>query len=277
MGPLRAIVAALTGGFGAGNSPLPAGARVERDLAYGTDSAQCLDVYRPAGTPTGAILVVVHGGAWAIGDKANPAVVAAKVARWLPAGIIVASVNYRLLPLAGPLQQAGDVARAIAFVQKRAASWQADPARLVVVGHSTGAHLAALLAADPALREKEGAAPWLATILLDSAALDVVEIMHAPHRPFYDRAFGADEAGWQELSPLHRLRARPAPLLLVYSDARPDSAGASHRFAAAVAALGGRAEAYEVPLAHAEINAELGRVNAYTERVDAFLKSVGVP
>ena len=277
MGPLRALVAALAGGLGAGNPPLPAGARVEHDLAYGTDPAQCLDVYLPAGRPTGAILVVVHGGAWAIGDKANPTVVAAKVAHWLPAGIIVASVNYRLLPLAGPLQQAGDVARAIAFVQKRAASWQADPARLVVVGHSTGAHLAALLTADPALREKNGAAPWLATILLDSAALDVVEIMHAPHRPFYDRAFGAGEAGWQELSPLHRLRSRPEPLLLVYSDSRPDSAGASQRFAAAVAALGGRAEVHEVSLAHAEINAQLGLSNPYTQRVDAFLKSVGVP
>ena len=169
------------------------------------------------------------------------------------------------------------MARAIAFVQKRAASWQADPARLVVVGHSTGAHLAALLTADPALREKNGAAPWLATILLDSAALDVVEIMHAPHRPFYDRAFGAGEAGWQELSPLHRLRSRPEPLLLVYSDSRPDSAGASQRFAAAVAALGGRAEVHEVSLAHAEINAQLGLSNPYTQRVDAFLKSVGVP
>ena len=121
------------------------------DLAYGPEPAQCLDAYLPAGRPTGAILVIVHGGAWAIGDKANPGVVAAKVAHWLPSGVVVVSVNYRLLPLAGVLQQAGDVARAIAFVQKRAAGWQADPARLVVVGHSTGAHLAALLAADPAL------------------------------------------------------------------------------------------------------------------------------
>ena len=277
MRPLRDVVAALSRGFGGESSSLPAGARVERDLAYGTDPAQCLDVYLPAGRPTGAILVVVHGGAWAIGDKANPGVVAAKVAHWLPAGIVVASVNYRMLPVTGPLQQAGDVARAIGFVQKRAASWQADPARLVVLGHSTGAHLAALLAADPALREAEGAAPWLATILLDSAALDVVEIMRAPHRPLYDRAFGAGEAGWQELSPLHRLRARPAPLLLVHSAARPDSAGASQRFAAAVAACGGRAEVHEVSLAHAEINTQLGLGNSYTERVDVFLKSVGVP
>ena len=101
--------------------------------------------------------------------------------------------------------------------------------------------------------------------------------MRAPHRPLYDRAFGVAESGWQALSPLHRLRARPAPLLLVHSNRRQDAAGASQRFAAAVAARGGRAEVHEVALSHAEINARLGLSNAYTERVDAFLKSVGVP
>jgi len=277
MGPLRALVAMLSRGREGASVVLPAGARVEEDLAYGPEPAQCLDAYLPAGRPTGAILVIVHGGAWAIGDKANPAVVAAKVAHWLPAGIVVVSVNYRLLPRAGVLEQAGDVARAIAFVQKRASGWNADPARLALIGHSTGAHLAALLAADPALAEAQGAAPWLATVLLDSAALDVVEIMRAPHRPLYARAFGVVESGWQALSPLHRLRARPAPLLLVHSDRRQEGAGASQRFAAAVAARGGRAEVHEVALSHAEINARLGLSNEYTERVDAFLKSVGVP
>ena len=277
MRTLRALAAAPWRGRGGAAVALPAGVRVEADLAYGPEPAQSLDAYLPARRPTGAILVIVHGGAWAIGDKANSGVVAAKVAHWLPAGIVVVSVNYRLLPVAGVLQQAGDVARAIAFAQKRAAVWQADATRLVVVGHSTGAHLAALLVADPALAKAQGATPWLATVLLDSAALDVVEIMRAPHLPFYDRAFGLAEAGWQALSPLHRLRARPAPLLLVHSNQRQDAAGASQRFAAAVAALGGRAEVHEVALSHGEINSRLGLDVPYTERVDAFLKSVGVP
>ena len=195
-------------------------------------------------------------------------------AHWLPAGIVVASANYRLLPLAGPLQQAGDVARAIAFVQKQAASWRADPARLVVVGHSTGAHLAALLAADPTLAEAEGAAPWLATILLDSAALDVVELMRAPHRPLYDRAFGADEAAWQALSPLHRLRARPAPLLLVHSDRAAGCGGCVATLCRRRGGPGGRAEVHEVALSHAEINAQLGLGNAL-HRAGRCLPEVG--
>ena len=275
MRPLRALVEALS--RRGESASLPEGVRVERDLAYGTEAAQTLDVYLPVGRPTGAVIVVVHGGGWAIGDKANPAVVGAKVGHWLSAGIVVVSINYRLLPRAGVLQQAGDVARAIAFAQGRAAGWQADSSRIVVLGHSSGAHLAALLAADPALAEAEGTKAWLATILLDSAALDAVEIMRAPHRPLYDRALGATEADWMALSPLHRLCARPAPLLIVHSDRRQDAAGASRRFADAVAARGGRAEVHDVALSHAEINASLGLANAYTERVDAFLKSVGVP
>ena len=275
--PLRALVAALSGGTEGEPVTLPAGARVERDLAYGAEPAQRLDVYLPGGPRAGAILVLVHGGAWAIGDKSNPGVIAAKVAHWLPAGLVVVSINYRLLPDAGVIEQAGDVARAITFVQQRAGSWQADAARLVVIGHSSGAHLVALLVADPELLRKHGAEPWLATVLLDCAALDVVAVMRAPHLPLFDRAFGADEAGWPQVSPLHRLRTRPTPVLLVHSDRRPESGEASRRFAAAVAALNGRAEVCEVGLSHVEVNSQLGLQNLYTERVDAFFQSVGVP
>ena len=271
-----ALVAAASRAHGVG-AALPHGLRIERDLSYGPDPAHCLDVYLPSVRPTGAIILVVHGGAWAIGDKANPAVVAAKVAHWLPAGIVVAAVNYRPLRLADPLQQANDLARAVAWVQRRAGSWQADATRVVVIGHSSGAHLAALLAADPDLLRKHAGEPWLATVLLDCAALDVVAVMRAPHLPLFDRAFGTDEAGWRQASPLHRLRTRPAPVLLVHSDQRSESAEASRRFAAAVVALNGHAEVCEVALSHVELNAWLGLQNSYTERVDLFLQSVGVP
>jgi hypothetical protein len=76
---------------------------------------------------------------------------------------------------------------------------------------------------------------------------------------------------------MHRLRARPSPILVVHSNRRRDATGAAHRFAAAVAARGGRAELHEAAMSHAELNAQLGTHNVYTERVDAFLQSVGVP
>jgi arylformamidase len=252
------------------------GTRVDRDLAYGLDPEQCVDVYFPAQSPAGPIIVLVHGGAWATGDKAAPAVVDHKVSHWLPMGAIVVSVNYRLLPRAAPLEQARDVASAVAFVQQHAVEWGADPQRIALIGHSTGAHLAALLAADTELRAAQGAAPWRATILVDSAALDVVQVMSGMHRPLYDAAFGAEPRYWRQVSPFHQLRAAPAPLLLVHSSARPESGRQAQRFADAVAARGGRADVLPVAMSHAELNAQLGRDSDYSARVDAFMRSVGL-
>lgn len=57
-------------------------------------------------------------------------------------GYALVSTNYRLSPAAHPLEQADDVARALALVQQQAPQWGADPRRLVLMGHSAGAHLA---------------------------------------------------------------------------------------------------------------------------------------
>ncbi|HSW05266.1 alpha/beta hydrolase [Aquabacterium sp.] len=259
-------------------SGLPADVQVERDLAYGPDPAHRLDVYRPAGRAAGPLLVLVHGGAWAIGDKAGPALLGHKLAHWLPKGYVVVSVNYRLLPLAQPLEQARDLARALGFVQARAASWGAEAERLALLGHSSGAHLVALVAADADLAEAAGLKRWSASVLIDSAALDVVQTMSGAHRPLHDRAFGSDPAYWSLVSPMQRLRGRPpqAPMLLVHDAGRPASGEQSRRFAATVTALGGRAEVCPMAMSHVELNAELGRDAGYTERVDAFLRTAGL-
>ena len=258
---------------GAQALPLPEGATAICDIAYGSDPAQCLDIYRPS-HPAGPIMLIVHGGAWSIGDKARADVVSRKLAHWLPLGYVVASTNYRLLPEADPITQARDVARAIALLQLRADEWGADARRVIVLGHSTGAHLAALLSADADLAASGGAAPWLATVLLDSAALDVVETLRGPHMPLHDRAFGPSPAYWEQASPLHRLREKTVPMLLVHAAARRDSGEQARRFAAAALAFGGRAEVLPVALTHAEINAQLGADAAYTASVDAFLNSL---
>jgi arylformamidase len=247
-------------------------------VAYGDDAAQRLDVYLPAKPEKAPILLMVHGGGWMLGDKGNRAVVQNKVAHWLPRGYVVASANYRMSRQApNPLQQADDVARALAFVQRQAAVWGADAARVVLVGHSSGAHLVALLAADPRIGERQGATPALGAVALDSAALDIVEIMERRHYPFYDRVFGADRERWRESSPLHRLNGVPKPLLLVCSSQRDDSCGPAQRFAAKATAAGGRATVVPVDLSHGAVNAELGRAGAYTAQVDDFLKSLGLP
>ncbi len=256
---------------------LPPGAREQKDVAYGSDPAQRLDVYLPREAHGAPVILMIHGGGWIIGDKGNAGVVAAKVAHWLPRGYIVVSANYRMARPPAPLEQADDVARALAYVQANARTWGGDPSRLVLMGHSSGAHLVALLAADPGIATRQAAQPWLGSVLLDSAALDLVGLMQARHARIYDRVFGADPAAWAEASPLQRLVAPRAPVLLVCSTRRSDSCPAARAFAAKATSLGARADILPVDLGHGEVNASLGRASAYTAAVDDFMRRLGLP
>lgn len=254
---------------------LPASAA---DIAYGPSREQTLEVHVPAGAHDAPILVMVHGGAWIVGDKDNPGVIDGKLAHWGSQGAIIVSVNYRLWPAASPLEQAADVASALAWVQRHAHEWHGDPSRIVLMGHSAGAHLVSLLAVSPDIARRAGMAPWLATVSLDSGAVDLPQIMSAPHARFYDRVFGRDPAGWAASSPLDRLVRAPAtPMLMVCSSERAQSCGANERFTAKVKALGGRAAALPAALDHMGINRELGIDPAYTRQVDAWLRALGWP
>src|SRR3546814_8279679 len=162
--------------------------------------------------------------------------------------MIFFSVNYRLLREADPVTQAADVGHALAAVQARAAGWGGDPPRILLIGHAAGAHLVAFLAADAGFAKRQGAKPWLGTVSLDSAALDVVEIMQRTHLRFYNRVFGDKASYWRQASPLYHLTAAPAPILLVCSTRRTDSCPPAKTFAARAAGLGGRVS--EIGRAH---------------------------
>lgn len=251
---------------------LPAGVRVLRDIAYGDDPRQRFDVYLPAGQIRDApVIFFVHGGAWAVGDKAAAGVADTKAARWVPRGFILVSTNYRLLPQAAPLEQAADVARALAAAQRLAPSWGGDPARFIVMGHSSGAHLVALLSAEPALARQQGVRPWLGTVALDSACLDVVQMMQGRHLPLYDRAFGNRAADWLAASPYQQLRERSVPLLAVCSTRREDSCPAARAYVAKAKSLGVHAELLPENLSHMQINHELGTDPDYTRQVERYM------
>lgn len=253
----------------------PAAPRRLGELSYGTDPAQRLDVWLPADAREAPIIVMVHGGAWRIGDKRHRAVVENKRKRWLPRGFALVSVNYRLLPQATPLQQAEDVARALAYIQREAASWGADAGRIVLMGHSAGAHLVSLLSADPALAQRRGARRWLGSVALDSAAFDLVPIMQGEHYRFYDRAFGSDPADWRAVSPLHRLTPRAVPLLAVCSTERADgSCAQAQAYADKARGLGVPVSVSPQPMSHRQINEALGLDNAETEAVEAFMAAL---
>ena len=252
---------------------LPESVQVRSDLAYGADPAQAMDVYSLPGTHGARpLLVMVHGGAWRGGDKEYRGVVEGKVAHWLPRGYLFVSVNYRMLPRQDVDGQADDVARALAYVQAHAREWGGDPARITLMGHSAGAHLVALLSADPARAARMGARRWQATVALDSAALDVEAIMRRRHLGLYDRAFGADPEQWRRLSPLRQLRAGAVPVLAVCSTLRPDRPCEQARdYAARARALGVETVVLPQSLRHDAVNRELGAEENYTAAVDRFI------
>lgn len=250
---------------------LPVGIKVLHDVHYGDGALRTFDVYAPVGARAAPVIFMVHGGGWRRGDKAAQNVILNKVRHWVPLGFSVVSVDYPLLPAASPLQQARDVALALAVAQRDAPGWGGDPRKFVLMGHSAGAHLVSLVSAEPALATSQGALPWLGTVALDSAAYDVTAIMRGRHFRLYDAAFGADPADWAAASPTLQVRARIAPFLAVCSSLRADSCPQADAFAAKARRFGTRVQVLPEPLRHAAIDAQLGQASPYTAAVDAFL------
>lgn len=240
-----------------------------REIAFGADPLQRLDVY-PAAPAKGPapLFVFVHGGGWKRGDKRN-ATGAAKIAHFTGRGFAVASVNYRLVPDATVEDQAQDVANAIARLIRDARALGVDPNRIVLAGHSAGAHLAALVATDPRYLKRAGAGAGVerlkGVILLDGAAYDVpVQAGEGPAimRPTYREAFGTDPARQRALSPTLHAAAPNAPRFLILHVEREDGHRQSEALAAALRKAGTQAEVRALRgrglRGHLEINRSLG-------------------
>ena len=283
-GRLRALIAQKQAA--AAPAVLAAGVQRIADVPYGADPAQRMDVYVPTSPTTGTnslvasavrapVIFMVHGGGWRHGDKAMGRVVQEKVNRWVPKGFILISINYRMLPDAPVAVQERDVQAALMAAQQRAGTWGGDPNRFILMGHSAGAHLVALLNARAPQALREGAWPWLGTVSLDSAMMNVPARMRAPHLPLYDDAFGTDPAYWVAMSPLHQWTAGAPPMQMVCSTQRADDpCQQSDAMARHVRNQGGRAEVLPQDLDHGEINAQLGLDSDYTRAVEAFMGSL---
>ncbi len=143
------------------------------NLRYGTDKRQQMDFYRPVESDNAEdsslkpLVVFIHGGAWRTGSKEEYEFVAAALTRQ---GHPVLIPNYRLYPLATFPDFVTDIAAAIARYQQWSSQSQAEDAlslhdKVILMGHSSGAHQAALLATDPTFFEKAGVTSDLAGLI----------------------------------------------------------------------------------------------------------------
>lgn len=249
-------------------------------LKYGSDSLQTLDYWRPklAGSP---LVIYVHGGGWKRGDKR---MVANKPAHYLQQGYGFASINYRLVPANTVEQQAQDVAAALASLIQRADKLGFDPRRVVLMGHSAGAHLVALVGTDMQYLKKAGlnAKALRGIIPIDGACYDVPrQIKEGGNlmRDTYLQAFGNKRERQLALSPMHHAALPNVPAFLVLHVQRLDGTAQSRALVNALKKAGTSAEVHGFEgrglKGHAEINRRLGDTDyPATAVVDKWLKHV---
>lgn len=271
----------LAARMGADEGPKAPGAET---ISYGSNPLQNLDVWRAKDAKGSAPLVVfVHGGGWKRGSKDN-ATGQFKPVHYPGEGYAFASINYRLVPDATVEQQAADVAAAVKALVDRADKLGIDRRRIVLMGHSAGAHLVALVGTDERYLRGAGLsfADIAGVIPIDGAAYDVpAQMKDGPQvmQATYKQAFGADPVRQKALSPTLQAAAPNAPHFLLLYVQRPDGVRQAEALDKALQAGGSKVERGSFPgeglQGHAEINRRLGDpAYAPTVTVDAWLKRV---
>lgn len=260
-----------------GAGPRAEGATPTQVVRYGAHERQGVDYFAATGAERPPLVLFLHGGGWALGNRAQAA--GAKPAWFSGHGYAFASAGYRVLPDAPVEEQARDVAAAMRAIRGQAATLGFDPDRIVLMGHSAGAHLAALVATDPAYAGNEMSA-IKGVILLDGAGYDVARNMAAADLEapgLYRNAFGSDPARQRALSPVtHAAAPNALNWLILHVADRPASTEQSRLLGQSL--LNARASVDVVGVAntdHGRLNRELGTEgDVATAKVARFLDAL---
>ncbi|MGY5352770.1 alpha/beta hydrolase [Wenyingzhuangia sp. IMCC45533] len=171
-----------------------------------------LDVYYQSNIDTKKpVVIYVHGGAWALGDKANQ--INNKVNLFESLNYVFVSINYRLSPFPAQINQDNrvkypqhnqDVASAISWVYLNIESYGGNPDKIALMGHSAGAHLVALTATNQSfLSEKQLNINIIkGVVVIDTRAYHVVDLIKENKSNLFINAFGSDESMQEQASPI---------------------------------------------------------------------------
>lgn len=206
-GPEAAAANAFVAEVLARGERVAAGGRCVRDVAYGGDYHQRLDLYLPeAATATGLpVVLFMHGGGWGNGYKEWCAFMAPPITR-LPA--IFVAVGYRLAPAHKYPLPLDDCLAATAWVHRHVVEHGGDPGRMFIGGHSAGGHLAALVT----LRRDLVAARGLpADVIKGCLAVSAIFTVAPDKEKFLQRPDDAVAA-----SPLSHVAGNTTPFFVTY-------------------------------------------------------------
>ncbi len=256
--------------------------QVHRDLAYAEpkNERQILDLYAPTAGKQHPIVFWIHGGGWQRGDKGN---VLRKAQALVDQDFIFVSTNYRFLPQVTLQQMTGDIARSIRWVHDHAREYGGDPNSIVVMGHSAGAHLAALVCTDDRYLQAEGLSLSIlkGCVPVDVSAYDIPKRLQdggAIPAATLKQIFGETEAAQRAVSPASFVAQgkQIPPFLILHCANRPDTTTQSNWFASKLIEAGVTAKAFPAEnKTHGTINADLGKSeDPPTQAVYDFLASV---
>jgi acetyl esterase/lipase len=251
-----------------------AGLEVKRDIPYASPAQprQTLDVYAPSGARGLPVVFWIHGGGWQVGDKSE---VQAKPGAFAEKGFVFVSTNYRMLPEVDMGGIIRDVAKAIRWVHDHIAEYGGDPDRLLVMGHSAGAQLAALVSIDDRYLKAEGLSLSIikGCVPVDGDTYDVpaiIETAEARCRAHgfplptngHRQKFGNDPAKHRDFSAVtHVARDKGIPpFLILHVAEHPDTGAQARRLAGALEAAGVPVTVHGArESTHNKLNADIGR------------------
>jgi acetyl esterase/lipase len=211
------------------------GVTITRDVAYGEDPRQILDIYQPT-TRTGApVVIYIHGGAYVRGDKDAYGEAYGNVATWFARqGMLGINATYRLAPAAKWPAAVEDVRAMVTWARANAARLGGNPNRIILVGHSAGATHVASYAFDKSLQPTNG--PGIAGVVLISGRYRLDYDPNDPNGKNMQAYFGDDASQYANRSPINHIRdGARVPVFIVIAEY--DNPGLDVRGAELFAAL----------------------------------------
>ena len=248
---------------------------VYKDIAYhdiaGVDAnLLSFDAYVPSSSEPLPMVIYVHGGGWAIGDKS---VFHKKANYFNSKGYIFVSINYRLSPNPAELDNLQritypihpqDVAKAISFLLDNAVEYGADLDKVVLIGHSAGAHLVSTIMSNESFLEAHGHHPSEIRCLcsMDTAGYDIVQRIETSPMSYevYANAFTTDTTVWKDASPInHIFLGKSLPSTLIVHQNKPFRQFLNENFANKIKDLTDtQVQLLATDYEHDELNQKLG-------------------